>query len=53
MASDAPLFAAYLGAAATIGLAAYGIWALTVLLARKPETPISKRQTGPADAADR
>lgn len=33
--SDAPLFVTYLGAAATIGMAAYAIWVLTVLLARE------------------
>jgi hypothetical protein len=36
--SDAPFFVTYLGAAATIGMAAYGIWLLTALLARKPAT---------------
>jgi hypothetical protein len=34
--SDMSLFITYLGAAATIGMAAYAIWLLTVLLARKP-----------------
>lgn len=34
--SDASLFVTYLGAAATIGMAGYAIWLLTVLLARKP-----------------
>ena len=36
--SDAPLFVTYLGAAATIGMAAYGVWVLTVLPAREPES---------------
>jgi len=34
--SDTSIFIDYLGAAATIGMAAYAIWLLTALLARKP-----------------